>query len=239
MMLSKGTKGNFVSEQIAREQFDVLYLHGFASSPTSSKAQSFKNALANVGVNVDVPDLNFPSFKEMTLTSQLEMVEKQIAKNDSSSPLVMIGSSMGGLLASILSKRNKRTAALILLAPGFGITRRWKEFVTQEQYDLWKSSGEMHFFHHSHNCEMPLGYQFAQDLEQIQTEDILVDHPCLVFHGENDRTVPIETSRKFAEQNKHVDLRVLDDDHQLLASVEHMIDESFKFLREQRLLTHS
>ncbi len=216
-------------------QLHVFYLHGFASSPSSVKAIRFKNMLAENGASVEIPDLNFPSFKEMTLSSQIDLVEKQLDQLGSA-PIVLIGSSMGGLLASILSQRAKHISALVLLAPGFGIARRWKEFLNEEEYERWKSTGAHSFYHHAHDAFMPLGYDFARDLETMKTEDIIIDLPCLVFHGEHDKTVPIEESKRFASLNRTVDLRILDDDHQLLNSLEHMLGESQRFLRAQQLV---
>ena len=216
-------------------QLHVFYLHGFASSPSSVKAIRFKNMLTENGAKVEIPDLNFPSFKEMTLSSQIDLVKEQLDQLESA-PIVLIGSSMGGLLASILSQRAKQISALVLLAPGFGIARRWKEFLNEEEYERWKTTGAHSFYHHAHDALMPLGYEFARDLESMKTEDIVIDRPCLVFHGEHDKTVPIEESKRFASLNKTVDLRILDDDHQLLNSLDHMLGESQQFLRAQQLV---
>lgn len=225
-----------MQDQFGKTPFDVFYLHGFCSSPSSVKAVRFKNMLTEIGVSVEVPDLNFPSFKEMTLSNQIDLVEKQINQMPRDSSVVLIGSSMGGLLASLLSERIKRVKALVLLAPGFGIARRWREHLNEEEYDNWMRSGEHSFYHHAHDAYMPLSYAFAQDLERMKTEDIIVDLPCLVFHGLKDTTVPIEESRRFASLNQSVDLRVLDDDHQLLNSLEHMLSESLEFLRRHQLV---
>ncbi|HNB21592.1 MAG TPA: YqiA/YcfP family alpha/beta fold hydrolase [Candidatus Melainabacteria bacterium] len=217
-------------------QLNVFYLHGFGSSPSSQKAVRFKEMLEADGASVEIPDLNFPTFKEMTLSTQLELLENKIQKLPSDIPLVLFGSSMGGLLASLLAQRINTISALVLLAPGFGIARRWKEFVTADEYDRWQQTGEHHFYHHAHDSLMPLGYEFARVMESMQTEDLTVELPCLVFHGLHDTTVPVEESKKFADLNQSVDLRILDDDHQLLNSLEHMLVESRIFLQNHRLV---
>ncbi|MCC7532126.1 MAG: alpha/beta fold hydrolase [Candidatus Melainabacteria bacterium] len=217
-------------------QLHVFYLHGFASSPSSLKAIRFKNMLTEYGASVEIPDLNFPTFREMTLSYQIDLVEKQINQLPGGAPVILIGSSMGGLLASVLSQRVKQISALVLLAPGFGIARRWKEFLNEEEYEIWKVKGAHSFYHHAHDAFMPLGYDFARDLQSMKTEDIIIDLPCLVFHGEHDKTVPIEESQRFASLNKTVDLRILDDDHQLLNSLDQMLGETQQFLRVLQLV---
>lgn len=217
-------------------QLNVFYLHGFGSSPSSQKAVRFKEMLEENGAIVEIPDLNFPSFKEMTLATQLDLLESKIDLLPANVPLVLFGSSMGGLLASLLAQRKKTISALVLLAPGFGIARRWKQFVSVDEYENWQRTGEHHFYHHAHDALMPLGWEFARVMESMKTEDLSIELPCLVFHGVHDTTVPVEESKKFASKNKSVDLRILDDDHQLLNSLEHMIGESRLFLQSHRLV---
>ena len=52
----------------------VLYLHGFASSPQSSKATFLARKFAERGIQVIVPDLNEPNFSTLTVTRMLQQV---------------------------------------------------------------------------------------------------------------------------------------------------------------------
>ncbi|MGI8672953.1 MAG: YqiA/YcfP family alpha/beta fold hydrolase, partial [Luteitalea sp.] len=45
----------------------VIYLHGFASSARSTKAQFFAERFAQVGVPLITPDLNAPDFSTLTV----------------------------------------------------------------------------------------------------------------------------------------------------------------------------
>jgi hypothetical protein len=49
----------------------VVYLHGFASSPPSGKAQWFARALAAHGITMACPDLNLPEFETLTVTRMI------------------------------------------------------------------------------------------------------------------------------------------------------------------------
>jgi predicted esterase YcpF (UPF0227 family) len=44
----------------------VLYLHGFASSPRSTKAEYFGDRLRPYGVELECPDFNLPDFSTLT-----------------------------------------------------------------------------------------------------------------------------------------------------------------------------
>ena len=76
----------------------VFYLHGFASSPKSSKAQFFNERLEERGIKFHIPDFNQPDFRSLTVSRMLQQLEKRIAAIPPR-PVVLIGSSLGGFLA--------------------------------------------------------------------------------------------------------------------------------------------
>ena len=53
---------------------EFIYLHGFASGPSSKKASAFKNKFQEVGVSLNIPDLEGGNFENMTLTSQINII---------------------------------------------------------------------------------------------------------------------------------------------------------------------
>src|SRR5207253_8700610 len=57
-------------------------------------------------------------------------------------------------------------------------------------------------FHHALNMETPLRYQFLTDAQKYQTDELKIDVPALVFHGNHDETVPVGESVRFAEINR-------------------------------------
>ena len=53
----------------------VAYLHGFASSPKAAKAVRLREAFAARGEPFFVPDLNVPSFAELSVRAMLRAVD--------------------------------------------------------------------------------------------------------------------------------------------------------------------
>jgi len=213
----------------------VIYLHGFASGPGSTKAVYFETQLKKMGIAVDVPDLNEPSFFNMTLTSQLEIIDRCIEKSGASD-LILIGSSMGGLLATLRASC-ARLRALVLLAPGFGLPRRWTQMLGEDGLARWRDAGETQVFHWGMNADTRLSYDFIDDALQYVTDGLKVDVPTLVFHGKHDDTVPVQESIDFASHNQsQVVLHVLDDDHNLIDTLERTWLTTREFLESEKLI---
>src|SRR4051794_26935310 len=101
-----------------------VWLHGFSSGPASGKAAFIRERLADRGVRLEVPDLNQPSFRELTITRMLGQIDESLGRDD----VVLFGSSLGGYTAAIwAATRAGRTRSLVLLAPAFDLAPRWKQ----------------------------------------------------------------------------------------------------------------
>src|SRR6266849_1150851 len=99
----------------------VLYLHGFASGPSSSKARYFREKLEACGLRVEIPDLAAGDFEHLTITGQLAVIER-CAKGQ---PICLSGSSLGGYLAALYAARHPEVERVILFAPAFHFAHRW------------------------------------------------------------------------------------------------------------------
>jgi len=52
----------------------LFYLHGFASSPKSTKVGYFRERLAEHGIDLRCPDFNQPDFSTLTMTRMLDQL---------------------------------------------------------------------------------------------------------------------------------------------------------------------
>jgi hypothetical protein len=188
----------------------ILYLHGFASSPVSRKAVYFREQLSRCGIPMKIPDLADGDFRNLTLTGQLRILEREAAGR----PVFLIGSSMGGYLAALYAARHPEVAGLILLAPAFNFYLRWLTVLGPERVSAWKNSGEMLVFHYGENRDVPLGYQLLEDAKQYEPYPDF-RQPCQIFHGTGDTVVPIQYSVDFAGRGSNVDLVTVQSGHEL------------------------
>ena len=124
---------------------NIIYLHGFASGPRSSKGRFFHKQFAMIGADLHQLDLVPGDFKDITISGQLEIVGKAV---DELKPSLLIGSSLGGYLAALYAAREpEKTPPLVLIAPAFDFARRWAERLGSDM-DEWKRSGELGVYHY-------------------------------------------------------------------------------------------
>jgi len=200
-------------------KLSVLYLHGFASSPTSVKASIIGSHFQKEERDFYAPDLNCGDFTSMTISKDIEIARK-IADSLVES-FVLIGSSLGGYTAALTCQVFKKPPrGLVLLAPAFHPTELWKRTLTKNEFSDWRNSGKIIVEHYSWGREVPLSFHFYEDIVTKPPFPDIKDTPCIIFHGNRDESVPIMLSMEFATRNKHVKLYELNDTHDLLASID-------------------
>ena len=136
-----------------------IYLHGFASSPASTKARYFAARLAEIGITVDIPALDGGDFEHLTITGQLAIVDR-LAGGE---PVCVMGSSMGGYLAALYASLHAETAKVVLLAPAFCFTSRWPSSLGEDRVADWRRTGRMTLFHYGEKREREIGYGWLED----------------------------------------------------------------------------
>jgi len=202
----------------------ILYLHGFASSPNSSKARFLEERLLAMGLSLRAPDLNAPSFRELTLTAMIERVGEEILKCPPG-PVYLIGSSMGAMVALHAADRlpeplRGRIQRMLFLAPGFDFVRNREVTLGREGIEEWKRTGSRRYFHYGYGEEREVGYQLMQDMAGYDSFAIAIRNPILVFHGLRDETVNYRQSERFAARSPLIELRLVDSDHSLYDHIE-------------------
>ena len=195
---------------------NILYLHGFASSPESTKARYFHRNFALIGGTVHTPDLA-PDFERMTISSQLDVVDQAVRELE---PMMMIGSSMGGYLAALYAAKHPETIRrLVLLAPAFACARRMAEDLGAEEMARWKQTGTREVHHPTAMDFVPIGYGLYEDaLRYDEFPD--VPQRTHIYHGHMDDVVPPQFSVEFSWGHPNVELELVDADHQLLDALE-------------------
>jgi pimeloyl-ACP methyl ester carboxylesterase len=191
-----------------------VWLHGFASGPTSSKGRFIQQRLLERGATLQIPDLNLPSFRELTVSRMLGEVDRLAGES-----AVLFGSSLGGLTAALWAARNpRRCAALVLLAPAFDLGRRWVDRMGKADVERWRRDGVFAFDHYATGRTEELSVAFLDDALSHEPFP-LPAAPTLVLQGEQDEVVDpalaCEFARRMGKHGNPVRLVLLPEKHEL------------------------
>jgi len=216
----------------------VLYLHGFASGPRSRKATFFLQNFQALGIPFEVPDLAAGNFERLTVTGQLSLIEKILATGSRARDAtgtracdrtVLMGSSLGGYLAALVAAHHPEVARLVLLAPAFHFHELWTRELGPERLELWRKSGSLSTFHYGEGRDMPIGYQLLEDAGRYEPAPAF-RQPALIFHGTEDRVVPVQYSAEFAQVHPNVRLVRLQSGHELTDVLDEIWQQTKDFL---------
>jgi pimeloyl-ACP methyl ester carboxylesterase len=221
----------------------LFYLHGFASGARSSKATFFRERLARLGMALHTPDFNEPDFETLTVTRMLDQLDAAIAALPPG-PVALIGSSLGSFVAwhatarraqhpgpaDAADARTHPITALVLLAPALEFGANRMRDLGEDGLARWKATNRLDVFHYGYAETRPLGYGLYEDAARYDSTRVQVATPALVFQGKQDALVDPAMVERFVSSRPSMTLQLLDDDHQLLASLEHIWKHTAAFL---------
>lgn len=209
----------------------VVYLHGFASSPESSKAQRFGREVTARGAGFSCPDLNAPDFRTLTVTRMLEQTAREVAAA-ADGPVALVGSSLGAFVAlhAAAADASGRVDRLILLAPAFDFGGNRLRQLGEHGIDEWRRRGSLRMMHYAYEEEREIDFALYEDAGRYDAWDVQGDVPILIFQGRHDDVVDPEMVARWAAGRPNVELVMLDDGHQLSESVEAIVERGVGFL---------
>ena len=218
------------------KQCHLVYLHGFASSPSSGKAQFLAGQLAQHGLSLHCPDLNRPDFSTLTTTRMIDQVLNHISLLPKA-PVVLIGSSLGAFIALHLTDRLMTSgsvahpiAKLVFLAPALDFGRAGVREIGEKGLEQWRQDGWVEMMHYALGEPRRIHYEFYSDAGRYDSESCRVALPTLVIQGRHDDVVNPMLVKEFVSTRPNVNLVMVDDDHQLANSFDRIWREIVSFL---------
>lgn len=203
----------------------IVYLHGFASGPSSKKARFFAGRFAELGIPLDVPDLAEGDFENLTIGGQLRVVEHAARGG----PVTLIGSSLGGYLAALYASRHPQVEKLVLLAPAFCFPTRWPAILGPQKLREWRRTGKLPVFHYGVGGMRDLGSAVLEEAHHYEDYPAF-SQPALILRGAHDDVVPLELSERFTELHSNAGLCILESHHELIDVLETMWARILTFL---------
>ena len=204
-----------------------IYLHGFSSGPGSTKAKYIQAQFAQIGIELQVPDLNQDDFTHLTVSRQIAQVVGLFPADGSA--VTLIGSSLGGWIAAIIAQDHSQVERLILLAPAFDFLAHWLPKIGEQQLNSWQKTGYLSIYHHAIKDLVPLHYDFLADARKYPLAEIDRNLPTRIIHGIHDDVIPVGASQSFVTSRPWVELLEWDSDHQLTDASERIWQEIRQF----------
>lgn len=160
----------------------LLYLHGLASSPEGRKRDLLERRLGPEGFEVAAPDLNAPSFRDLAFGAIVEAAARDAAERR---PALVVGSSLGALVALALSRRPEGAGIpLVLLAPALAFAECWRTKLPD--------GDPLEMYHHAEARNLWIRRGFFEEMAEIRVDEEPPLVPVSVVMGTEDESVPCE-----------------------------------------------
>lgn len=154
---------------------NLIYLHGFRSSPQSIKGQQLKQyAQNNPELHVHLPDLNMPP---LTIMAQMKQLIEQLDQ------VVLVGSSLGGFYATQLVAEFNIPA--VLINPAMRPWELFRRLFQHEPMPFWV------------NETWSITEQNLLELEQIQQQLPLFADKLLVLLQQGDEILDYREAQRY------------------------------------------
>ena len=184
-----------------------VFLHGLGSDRKGEKAQRFHDHLSGRGPGF--LSLDFTGHGDsggdclgLSLTRNLEDIGRGVSfvrEETPSAPLILVGSSMGGIAALWYASLHPGTVRRVFaIAPAFLMAARFAASLSAAARRDWSRHGSLPLAVGERDFE--IGWGIVADEDGFPMERLAADlrTPSLLIHGDEDAVVPPELSRDFA-----------------------------------------
>ncbi|MEQ8910118.1 MAG: alpha/beta fold hydrolase [Vicingaceae bacterium] len=169
---------------------------------------------------IDFPDLK--AFSENTYSKEQADLKSIInwAKKEQELPMgywnkkevYLVGHSRGGSMAILQAAQNSAIKKVVSWA---AVSDLQKRLPSETELKKWKSKGVRYIKNGRTEQEMPMKYQFVEDLLANQEELNLqlatkqINIPQLILHATDDEAVPVEMAQELKKWNPNADLKLI------------------------------
>ena len=178
-----------------------VFLHGFRSQCDGEKSRRLSETAGRNGygwLRFDQRGSGASSgeFRRFTLSGAIEDT-RRILESLGDPPCVLVGSSLGALIAlHVAATQKHRIEGLILIAPALRFTQRYiHDQLSDAQLDGWRRRGYRWFPDlYAGGC-FRLDYSFCADALEYAEPPARLSRPVRVIHGTRDELLPLKDTR--------------------------------------------
>lgn len=131
-------------------------------------------------------------------------------KNKGYQKIALVGSSFGGMASILAAAKSKDLVALALKAPVSDYSDEIISNIAHSPVQKWKEKGFI-YYTNKKGEKLKLNYSFFEDAEKVKAyqEAAKITIPTLIVHGDKDKNVPVQQSRKLASVIKNSKLEII------------------------------
>jgi pimeloyl-ACP methyl ester carboxylesterase len=195
-----------VGDLIPGQDRQLLFITGFLSKRWGNKSKALADVCRQRNWGFCCFDFrgngeSEGAFTDYTLCDWLEDARCVTNMLANSSPLTVIGSSLGGWLAWILGQEFPQVKQLVLLAPAFNMMGKRAQEIPPVRRQQWEATGWMPWDDDALHRDFPLSWKWVEESEAIWSRrfDPLRKVPTRIVHGLQDVVIPPKGSWEFTE----------------------------------------
>lgn len=182
--------------------------------------QLLRKQLEPEGFEFHAPDLNAPSFEKLDYEAS---VQRAVDAGRRSQPRVIVGSSLGALMALDVVERGVH-APLVLIAPAIGVADQWLAKLP--------AGDPIKVFNYAEDKETEIHRAFFDRISTAQPDRNPPPVPVTAIMGRNDESVPFERVAEVWDRWEKQGLargsrlvEIPDGDHSLVSQIDLIADE--------------
>jgi alpha/beta superfamily hydrolase len=216
------SKGNKICGILSNPTFEtstpvIILCHGF----TNSKDSSTNTQLEKIFNNHKIVTFRFDffghgesegNFENITISEAVDDILNAIKylKDKGFSKLGLVGSSFGGMSSIMAASKTNNLFVLVLKSPVSDYYEVDTKRRTKEEIEEWKTRGYV-IHRNSKGEEKRLNYSFFDDFKNNNAYKAAkkIKIPTLIVHGDEDKTVPVEQSKKTSSIIENCKLEII------------------------------
>jgi pimeloyl-ACP methyl ester carboxylesterase len=187
-----------------------LFITGFLSKRWGNKSKALSQWCEEKGWEFCCYDVrgfgdSEGTFTDYTLSDWINdarAVVKMLRQDAPSSPLTIVGNSLGSWIAWLVAQECNVVDELVLIAPAFNMMDERAKQIPDERRHAWHTAGWMPWDDDASHKDWPLSWRWVEESEQYwaQTFSHLRRIKTTILHGLQDTVVPPAGSWRFVEE---------------------------------------
>ncbi len=197
----------------------IILCHGFTSSKNSPTNRGFEQIFNNKNIATFRFDFfghgeSEGDFENITISETVEEILNAIdyVKEKGFTKIGLIGTSFGGMSSIMAASKTNDLSVLALRSPVSNYLERDAICRTKDQLNSWKSKG---FIIHTNSKgeKKKLNYTYFEDFKNNNGYEAAkkIKIPTLITHGDNDKCVLVEQSKKVISSFEQGKLEIFKD----------------------------